>query len=64
MEKSSNLHNYPWFDSIEGDVLYVKYMNEEVFSIVPDTYTLRFSVSKDFQTEKYYKFLDLDSDIQ
>lgn len=62
MEKSFDVDAvsvYDWYDSYTDNVLYVKYMNAEVFSVVPDYVTLRFANVKYFNTEKYYNQIDL-----
>jgi len=62
MEESfnvDNISNYDWYDSYSDGTLYVKYMNAEVFNLVPSYITLRFACVKHFQTSKYYTEIDL-----
>ena len=53
MESSSNLEGYDWFHSMDDSVVYVHYMNNSVFSVVPAGFKIHFSCFKETNLSNY-----------
>jgi hypothetical protein len=55
MENSLNLDQYDWFHSVDEDnkIVYVKYMNLNVFSAIPSDYKVHYSKFLELDRKKY-----------
>lgn len=63
MEKSfevDQIKDYDWYDSCSENVIYVHYMNQQVFDTVPPSYTLRYAISKNFDASKYCQVIEVE----
>lgn len=58
MENLSNLNRYDWFHSVEDNIVYVHYMNEQVFNTVPSNMKIYFAHYKNFDCKKYVQNLE------
>ena len=58
MENLSNLHRYDWFHSIEGNVVYVNYMNSKIFNLIPQEMKIYFAAFKTFDASKYFQIIE------
>lgn len=52
---------YDWFHSYDEvkDIVYVRYMNESVFNLIPIHCRVHFCNTKEFDTAKYYNIIEL-----
>lgn len=58
MESSFDLSKYDWFHSMDSETVYVKYMNTDIFNIVPMRMKIHFAQYKNLTEETFLREIE------